>query len=473
MTLNINIKTDAIELMKCKNCKYFNKGCIHVSEPANPESSCIDWDKKEFNEEEKKVRESQVVLSFAYKEILKVLKEYVDMQEKYAKIISIWTIGTYFHEKFGTYPFLFFNAMRGSAKTRTLKLVASIGAKGDGSVQNNISEAALFRIERGTTTCFDEVEQISNKEKQTMRELFNSAYKKGMKVRRVKKVKKRNAEGNLEENQIVEEFEPYFPIAMANINGIEEVLADRAITIVLEKSNHPIITKMHEDFLENAKIRWLKLTLGAFSSDVAISSYIDILKKWNFWLRNNATSTNTTNATTTTTATNATSLLAHPLLSKYGEFTKEDIIITPQDDEFFKKLDSANITGRNFELFTPLLIIGKFIGDDTFNDIFLVIQELIKDKKSEEYNESKDVLLFNFLLTQEETNEYINLKDLTKEFRTYMGEDDNEDKWLNERWFSHALKRLNLVLDKRRYNGHTQVTLNYIKAREKLKIFKW
>ena len=92
-------------------------------------------------------------LNKSYYDLIRVLKDYLDTSEENYKTIALWIIGTYFHEGFNTYPYLFFNAMRGSGKTRALKLISSLSNKGDGSVQNNLTEAVLFRIPRNTTTC--------------------------------------------------------------------------------------------------------------------------------------------------------------------------------------------------------------------------------------------------------------------------------------------------------------------------------
>jgi len=232
------------------------------------------------NIKQKEIEKKKIEVSKCYEKIIEILSKYVDMNEEQKKIIAVWIMGTYFHEQFNTYPYLFFNAMRGSGKTRTLKLISSLGAKGDGSVQNNLTDAVLFRIPRGTTTCIDEVEQIGHRDKQTLRELLNSAYKKGMKVKRMKKVHK-----DKEEKQEVEVFEPYFPIALANIWGMDEVLGDRAITLVLEKSNHQSITKMIEDFDTNTEILEIKRTLTQFSdvSDVTLPKKTYI-QHWNTYI---------------------------------------------------------------------------------------------------------------------------------------------------------------------------------------------
>jgi hypothetical protein len=394
---------------------------------------------------------ANIRIADCYEQIIQVLKTFLDTTEENYKVMAIWIIGTYFHKEFNTYPFLFFNAMRGSGKTRGLKLVSSMGCKGDGSVQNNLTEAVLFRIESGTTTCIDEVEQIGSKDKQTLRELLNSAYKKGMKVKRMRKSK--DEKGG--EKQVVETFEPYFPICMANIWGMDEVLGDRSITLILEKSNNQAITKMIEDFDTNIDILNIKRTLEQVSDVSGVTLRKKTYKEaWNRYILHKYTTSSSSSLSSLT-----------PLSSQ--QHILKDIELF----ELFEKIDKLGISGRNLELFMPLLLIAEHIK---VLDSFLEVASKFTDRKKEdEYSESKDVSVYEFVESQYSFgSDFLYLKELTIKFRMFLGEQDNEDRWLNEKWFGRALKRLNLVIDSRKMSQGKQVTLNYEKAREKLKIFK-
>jgi hypothetical protein len=400
-------------------------------------------------EEDKNV-EYKFKIHNCYKLINSVLSNYVDMNPDYRKIVAIWIIGTYFHEDFNTYPYLFFNAMRGSGKTRLLKLVSSMAAKGDGSVQNNLTEAVLFRIPRGTTTCIDEVEQIGSKEKQTLREILNSAYKKGMKVKRMKKVKTMAGE-----EQKVETFEPYFPIAMANIWGMDEVLGDRSITLILEKSDDPRVTKKIEDFETNPIIQEIRATLNELSV-VMKCSYVKKTYKehWNNYI-DDKYYIDTTTLTTLTTLNYTT--------------TSEEI----ERLSLFNKLDESGINGRNFELLFPLVITAKMIDDELFEEILKIGIKITEEKRDDEYSNSKDVNLYCFVDSMNSFGlNLISVKELTARFRQFCGDSDDQDRWLNDKWLGRALKRLNLTTFKKRMNDGIYVILNFAKAHEKIKIFK-
>ena len=98
-------------------------------------------------------------LATAYKNIVDILKEYLDIKKEYYNIIALWIIGTYFHDKFPSYPYLFFNAMKGSGKSRTINLITCL-SKG-GEMLNSLTEAVLFRTKG--TLAIDECEGVSRK----------------------------------------------------------------------------------------------------------------------------------------------------------------------------------------------------------------------------------------------------------------------------------------------------------------------
>jgi len=166
---------------------------------------------------EKEKEESKKMLYDAYMNIIDLLKEYLDIKEEYYNIIALWIIGTYFHEEFPSYPFLFFNAMKGSGKTRAMNLITFLSK--DGEMLNNMTEAVLFRTQG--TLAIDEFEGVTRKGKESLRELLNSCYKRGTKVKRM--AQKKTIEGTI---QVVEEFSIYRPIILANIWGMEEVLGE-------------------------------------------------------------------------------------------------------------------------------------------------------------------------------------------------------------------------------------------------------
>lgn len=397
-------------------------------------------------------------LGWCYQEIQDLINYYMDIQEHHAKIVSLWIIGTYFHDKFSTYPFLFINAMRGSGKTRLLKIISSISKGGFGYVQTGITEAVLFRMPKGQTLCLDEAESMGSKEKAFLREYFNACYKKGGIVKRTKKVKDKDGEGFS-----LETFEPYKPIAMANIWGMEEVLGDRCVTIVLEKSDNSVKTKKQENFDDNSRFFELKRTLQKISVVMQCSYHEkQLINLWNDYVNRTYTSNYITTYITLTTQNYITTL------EENRENTKKKL----QEfdlDEFFQKIDETNINGRNLELFFPLFQIARSLSIEDFEETIKISKAIVNLKKEDEFADSKDVEVYDFIASMKEDVGFIKVKDLVYQFKIFSGETED---WINDRWLGRALKRLNLIIDKKRMSSGIFVIVDIKKAKEKLKIFK-
>ena len=408
---------------------------------------------EEYQEQERE--KLKQILGIVYESIIELLKRYISMKEEYYKLVALWIIGTYVHKSFESYPYLFFNAMRGSGKTRTLKLITALSNKGD--LLTSLREAVLFRIDNETTLAIDEFESINSKENQALRELLNACYKKGTTVKRVKQVK--TLAGN---DYKLESYEPYKPIVMANIWGLEEVLSDRAITIILEKCSDQRITHLAEDFTENSDVSFVKGILNA--SLVYMCSYFGkkgYTEGWNFYINSRYSYIYT--LTTLTALTALTTLKYNGVVDK-----KLDL----KTIELFNKIHDTGITGRNLELFFPLFILADFIGGDIINDIFDVAKILTKEKRKDEMLESRDVLLIDFVSRNFFEGDFASIKKITAGFRTFVGDESEEEKWVNPRWIGRALKRLSLVLDKRRMKEGIEIRLDIKKAQEKIQMFK-
>jgi len=302
-----------------------------------------------------------------------------------------------------------------------------------------MTEAGLFRT-KGTLG-IDEFEGIASKEKQSLRELLNASYKKGVKIVRMRK--KKTMEG---ENIEAEYFEPYRPIVMANIWGIEEVLGDRSITIVLEKSNNDEFTRIVENYDQNPIINDILSLLSnekCSLCSVVSSRNINNYTKWNEYVKNKTTLTTLITFTTLTT-------------------------LTTLEKELFDMIYESNINGRELELYFPLFMIANMISKKVFIETLDIAKKNVDSKKQEDVFESTDINLYQ---TVSECNDgFISISFLVSNMKTHMG-DGNWD-WLNAKWMGRGLKRLNLVLEKRRTSDGIQVRLDVKKAIKQLEIFK-
>jgi len=392
--------------------------------------------KEELNVDEKKKVNGD--LKTVYKDIKELIHCYVDLPEKYTALITLWVIGTYFHKEFESYPFLFINAMRGSGKTRLCKLLSNL--VWNGTLTNNISESVLFRTASQHTILIDECENIGGKEKNTLRELLQGAYKRGSVVKRMKKK---------DNEQVVEEFNLYTPIAIANIWGMESVLGDRCIPIVLEKSVDPIKTTLIENFAENEHFRACTTILRNESVvKCSFSTANKYKEKWNKYI-----------TTLYTTTTNYTKL--HNITSK----------ITEEDKKLFNKIVETRINGRHLELFFPLYLIAKLISEEVLDEILQISKEKVDERKEDEYADSKDVTFIDFVAQQPINLSWRPIIQLANEFRNF-GDHEKADEWLNSKWVGRALKRLKLFTFRKRTNKGMIVLLDVMKAKERIKMFK-
>ncbi len=434
----------------------FHKLAHGTKEDAGKLMEQFDWFEKLYHEgEEEKIikvvrkkgdeefegKDPGEMLKQCYQNINDVIDYYMDVSEETRNIICLWIIGTYFHDSFSTFPYLFCNAMKGSGKTRLLKLIVAYAK--DANLTASLTESVMFRTKG--TLALDEFEGIGSKEKTSLRELLNSSYKKGTKIFRM--AKKKGPDG---ETQVVEEFEPYRPVVLANIWGMEEVLGDRCITVLLEKSVNASKIKLVEDFEDLEGINYTKKMLDYLvrCSLCSVVSLRNIKQKWNDFIKHTYTPTT---LTTLTTLNNT-------------NYTEEDDNIKL----LFTKINVTGIEGRYLELFFPLFLIAEEMSSVVLENTIHYAKKIVNDKKIEEITESKDVLVYS-LIAKEEPMKWREIKDLTTIFKLIMGE-DNE--WLNTKWMGRSLKRLNLIKEKRRVGKGVQVILDVDKAKLKESIFK-
>lgn len=390
---------------------------------------------------EKEYGDTKEACGKAYEQIIALLKQYIDVTEEQYHIITLWIIGTYFHKEFNTFPFLFLNATKGSGKTRTLRLISYLQKNGDGMILNKPSESVLFRTAQKTGLILDEVENIGKKESSLIRETLNAAYKKGGVVTRMRKVVTKEGE-----NQQAESFNLYTPVAMANIWGMEDVLGDRCISLVLEKSTNPAITLMIEDFDANPTIQEIKRTFSVVSvMSLRKKNYI---MTWNDYVKERYNDTNSTNI----------------IYNRNSTYDMDQL-------ELFNTIHQTGIMGRNLELFFPLFIIANFISKEILDKTIKFATQLVEAKKEDDMAESRDVVVMQFVSKLDPLFQlnYNPLMLIATKFKEFVGEhDDQEDSWANIKWLGRALKRMNLITNKRRVTKGREIMLNISKAKQKV-----
>lgn len=412
---------------------------------------------REDNIEKKDVQltmdEIRYTLETSYEDIIEVLKDYTFMDEKHYPKAALWILGTYLHKNFPTYPIMFLNATKGSGKSRTLSLMAYLSY--NGLVLNNITEAVLFRSDG--TIAIDEFEGITRKGSEVLNELLNSCYKRGSKVRRMKKVRTKDGEA-----QVMEEFDMYKPVIMANINGIGRVLEDRCIVINLDKTDNPLITKIFELYEGDERIQNVKKNLSELAklaSGVCSVGVHVVYKLWNDYIKNKYT---TYTHTYTTLSTLSTQTTYNNIMIDSFKKRLEDL------DWFFNKLDESGINGRNLEISMPLLVLSYILNSEIFEENLKIMGEFDKNKRQEDYLENHDNYMIDFV-SQYPNKHFATIKSITQEFRDFTQSDED---FINPKWTANCLRRLNLILEKKRTRRGIEVILNIEKAQDKMRMLR-
>lgn len=331
-----------------------------------------------------------------------VYQKYIDTSESNKSLLSHWILGTFVHNQFETYPLCNLNAQKRAGKSRTLKLSSCLAKNGDGSLTASLTETHLFRRKQGKPMFLDELESINNKEQGNLRELLNASYKRGTTITRYKEKR-----GEYQE----ETFAPFYPIMIANISGLNNVLADRSIEIILRRSNKEQ-TLLIEDFATNKDIIALKNELNGM--DITIPQ--DFFTEWNDFI----------------------------ITGK----TKDAALIG-----LFEKIKETELNGRYLEIFFPLIIISWLAED--LEDFLKIVKEYVTLRQEAELVDNFDERLKLFI-NSVELVEFVDLIELVELYKKTL---ETPESWINSNWMSKALKRLDLIAQKRLYNGRTQIRL--------------
>jgi len=138
----------------------------------------------------------------------------------------------------------------------------------------------------------------------------------------------------------------------------------------------------------------------------------------------------------------------------------------------FEKIYNSNIKGRHLELFFPLFIITNLLWEDSLDKMIEIAKDIVFHKKQDDLLESRDVALIEFISKKEVNLNFKPISELTREFKEYIQEEDEQYSTISSKWIGRALKRLKLIIDKRRIGSGVEVILNISKAKEKIKLFK-
>jgi DNA primase len=158
---------------------------------------------------------------------------YVDFRSPVeSRILSLWTIGTYFYTLFPAYPYLALNGPKNSGKSTVLRVLQPLAF--NMVTTSDPTGPAMFRLIHYTscTVGIDEAERYHNPRDpgmQQIRQLLNSGYKAGMPAIRL-----------IGEDMKPQAFDVYSPKILAAIAGLEDILASRCILIPMRRTDRKL-----------------------------------------------------------------------------------------------------------------------------------------------------------------------------------------------------------------------------------------
>jgi hypothetical protein len=155
---------------------------------------------------------------------------YVDFRsEVESRVLTLWTIGTYFYTLFPAFPYLALSGPKNSGKSTVLRVLQPLAF--NMVTTSDPTGPAMFRLIHYTrcTVGIDEAERYRHPKDpgmQQIRQLLNSGYKQGMPAIRL-----------IGEDMKPQAFDVYSPKILAAIAGLEDVLASRCIAIPMRRTD--------------------------------------------------------------------------------------------------------------------------------------------------------------------------------------------------------------------------------------------
>lgn len=300
--------------------------------------------------------------------------------------ITLWTVGTYFFHLFNTYPYVYVGGLKQTGKTKLLT-VASLLAF-NAIFTNNISTASLYRLTQSgrCTLLLDESEKLAVKERaEELRNLLLTGYKKGAVVYRTEK--KRS------ERLVPEAFEVYSPKIVCNIEGVEQVLEERCIPIIMKRGKNKVIINAEPNVSDPI---WQQIRSGLYML----------------------------------------------FLDYFSVVCAQSVVC---------EVKEMNISARDLELWKPILCLAAFF--DKYNPELNLLEKMTtlasqttEEKQTENITETAEFILVETLTKLVTQDGYFSVRQIKEVMsQTY----DEEQKWLSTKWLGRALKRLGFT-EKRR-----------------------
>lgn len=195
-----------------------------------------------------------------------LFKTYVDFRSDIeSRLLTLWTIGTYFYTMFPAYPYLALNGPKNSGKSTVMRVLQPLAF--NMITTSDPTGPSMFRLIHQTscTVGIDEAERYHNPKDpgmQQIRQLLNSGYKQGMPAIRV-----------TGDDLKPQAFDVYSPKILAAIAGLEDILASRCIAIPMRRTTRKM-PSFPPDF-DGAALRHQLYTLTLTHFQTVYRNYFD------------------------------------------------------------------------------------------------------------------------------------------------------------------------------------------------------
>jgi hypothetical protein len=345
--------------------------------------------------------------------------EYIEFEDsRVYDFITLWTIGTYFHRLFSSYPYVYLGGVKRTGKSKTLTIASELCF--NGILSMSLTTSSLFRLVDGArcVLLLDESEGLANPERaMELRALLLSGYKKGGVVYRTEKTRS--------EKFFPQGFEVYSPKMLANIQGVEDILEDRCVTIIMRRGKDKNVV--------NSEIK---------SEDPIWQELRDELHV--FYLQE---------------------------VAKFSQFinsvVSEDSAVSEGSEQH------VEVTARALELWKPILILAKYFekfglkpNNRSYDSLFAEILDIAKEKESqrrmENITETRELILVRALYELVQTNDFYSVRTIQERVNSLL---DGDEEPLSTRWIGRALKRLGF-LEKRRLSPGVEYRLTVEQVRD-------
>jgi len=317
----------------------------------------LKWDIEDIKKfiEYKKYIDHTTILNDIEKELQKYL-EFPDDEREYT-LISLWILGTYLQPVWFSYPYIGVSGVKRTGKSKLLKFVEMLAF--NALFSTNISTAVLYRLIQSLrcTILMDEAEALSNKQRKSeLKNILYSGYKKCGFVYRSSKTAK--------EKIVPEKFEVFSPKIFVTFEGLEDILTDRSVEIVMIRTDKKEISDREID--ENDPI-WTK---------IRNKLYVFALENWK------------------------------------------------KIRELYRSFDEVKeIHSRELELWKPMLVLAKFFGEDVYEKIKGLAIKKIKEKEMREETETMESLLLSVLVEMVVEDGFYAVVDIQKKIKESFNED--------------------------------------------------